>query len=139
LQPRQELLDLALAEARADAAEIDEMRSPTHADEKRPKLAVGRRPAADHDFMSGPAFGLGPVAASGGLIGRVQPLRDDSLQRQPAGRSQHGVARRHEMLGVANELTSPRASPRQQFPQASLPLGEREVAQVSALNEQEIE
>ena len=71
---------------------------------QRAEFAVGGLPAAQHDFVPGAAFGLGPVLGAAGAIGRAELLGDDAFQRQLAGRLQHGIAAAFEMFDIADQL-----------------------------------
>ena len=99
--------NLVAAEAGADAADMDQLAVAVDAGDQRAECAVGRGPAADHHLVPGAALGLGPGLAPAGAIGRVEPLGDDAFQRHPAGRLQHGIAGRDEMVDVADVGAAP--------------------------------
>src|SRR5438445_8027351 len=94
LQCRHDAPDRVLPKAGADDPDKGQMIAAMDAGHQRTEFAVGGLPAAKDDLMPGAAFGLGPALGPAGLIGPTELLRDDALQRQLAGRAQHGVATR---------------------------------------------
>ena len=104
LQARQQRLDLRLAEAGADAADIDEMIAAMDADQQRAETA--RRSSLQPPITTScPArhLALVQVVAAARPIGRVEPLGDDAFERQLAGRAQHRIAAGLEMLDKADQ------------------------------------
>ena len=59
----------------------------------RMRVRARGRKARDHEFLPVRTFGLDPVVAAAGMIGRVGALRDDAFQAHPAGMfEQHRAA-----------------------------------------------
>ena len=134
-QPWQQFFHLGGGITGADAADIDEMPVTIHARQQRAKFPGGGRPAADHHFMPGPAFGLGPVFAAPATIGRAAALGDDAFQVHAAGRLQHRFAAAGEMLDIAQL----RALAFEQAFQPRLARAKRQRAQILAVREQQVE
>ena len=106
---------------------------------QRTEFAASGFPPPQHDFMSGPALGLGPVLRTPGAIGRIELLRDDALKRQLAGRLQDGVTATLEMFDITDLPGLGLRSSFQQFLQALFTFGERQRANILAVDKQEIE
>ncbi len=118
LQRRHQRLHLGGAVARADAADIGELPSRKTPASSERNFAGGLGPAADHHLVAAAALGLGPAVRAAGGVGRVQALGDDALQREVAGRLQHGLAacRRNARRSAAaararRAAAAPRAAP----------------------------
>jgi len=105
LQGRQQGLQKGCGVTRPDTAEITQALVLGDADQKGPEPGPAlRRPAADHDLVPAPAFGLDPGRGSAGLIGGVQFLGDHAFQVHPAGAFQHRLTGRGEVV----DITKPR-------------------------------
>jgi len=87
--------------------------------------------------MARPALGLDPAAAAARPIGRIEFLGDDALQVHAAGRFQHRVARRLEMLDILQTgMLAPQ--PFEQLLQARLAIAQGKRAQVLVPGEQQV-
>ena len=75
--------------------------------------------------MAGAALGLDPAADAARAIGRVELLGDDAFEAHAAGRFQHRIARRLEMLDIAQRRMLA-LEPVQQLLQPRLALAERQ-------------
>ena len=141
-QPRHQLAHDGLAEARADAADMDQLLvlavSAMHADQQRAQPLALAGPAADHHLVAGPALGLDPAAGAARAIGRIELLGDDAFQVHATRRFQHRVARRLEMLDILQaRMLAP--EPVEQLLQARLAIAQGQGAQILAVGEQQIE
>jgi hypothetical protein len=79
---------------------------------------------------------LDPRLRRGAAVGRIRPLRDDTLQPHPADMLEHGRAVAGQML---NELDRPPLGPADQLCQPPLSLDRRQVAKVVALMLDQVE
>ncbi len=131
---------LAFAEAGADAAAVGQMIFVAGGDEQRgkgPSLHRRGLPADDDELLAHAALDLQPALVSPGTIGRVGALRHDPFQLQFAGVAEGFLAVADDMVGIVER-------PRfglvlQQRRKALLPLGQRLLAQVLAVEEQKVE
>ncbi len=137
-QARQDAGDLVAAEARADPADIDQLAALVDAHQQGAELARLARPAADHHLVAGAALGLQPALAAARAGGGVEPLRHDPFERHAAGRLQDRIAGDLEVVDVADPLGRLRRGVEQGL-QPRLALAERQVAEVRALGEQQVE
>ena len=110
-----------------------------HADQQRAQLPGLAGPAADHHLLAGAALGLDPVSGAARAIGRVERLGDDAFEVHAAGRLQHGIAARSR--SARRSGCSRHACPCgvEQLLQPRLALAQRQVAQILAVGEQQIE
>ena len=141
-QARHQLAHHRLAEARADAADMDQLlvlaMSAMHADQQRAQPLALAGPAADHHLVAGPALGLDPAADAARAIGRIELLGDDAFQVHATRRFQHRVARRLEMLDIL-QARMLALEPVEQLLQARLAIAQGQGAQILAVGEQQIE
>ena len=132
----------ALAEAGADAADIDQFAvlalAAMDAGEQRAQAAAFAGPAADHHLVAGAALGLGPAITAAGLVGRVQLLGDDALEVHAAGRLQHRIAAGLEMIDVAQARMLALHTVEQRL-QPRLALRKRQGALILGFEEQQVE
>src|SRR5258708_7737352 len=70
--------------------------------EQRAEATAFAGPAAEHDFLTGAALDLGPIALAR-TIDTVELLRDDSFERHLTGGFEHRFARRVEMFDVTDQ------------------------------------
>ena len=141
-QLRDEGAHHALAEAGADAADIDELPAlalaAMDARKQRPQTPAFAGPAADDHLVARPAFGLGPAAAATRSIGRIELFRHDPFEVHAAGRLQHGIARRLEVIDEAQAGVFV-FHPLEQCLEASLAFRQRQGTQIFGLKEQKVE
>src|SRR6185437_16893430 len=78
-QPRHQPLGLVGGIAGADPTDIDQVLATMHPNQEGAEVAFGGAPAADDDFMAGPAFGLDPAVAASAIIGITGALGDDTF------------------------------------------------------------
>src|SRR5271169_6654822 len=104
LQRRHDAPDRVLAKAGTDHADKTEVVAALDACHQRAELAVVGLPSAEHDFLSGAAFGLGPALRTAGTIRRGELLGNDALQRQSARRAEYRVAAGFEMFDVTDQF-----------------------------------
>src|SRR5690606_39718365 len=138
LQSRHESCNLLAPESGSDFADVYETTVAVHADEQRAKLPGLLRPTADHHFLAAAALCLDPVVAAAGAVRRVETLGDDALEIHAAGRLEHRVARRLEVLRVSQPICIVRSLTEQRL-QPRLALAQREFAQVFAVLVEQIE
>ena len=101
LQPRHHPPHGFRGEAGAHAADIDQLLAAMDAGQQRAQPSALAGPAADHHLVAAAALGLGPVPAASGLVRRIEALGDDAFEMHPAGRLQHRIAGRLEVIDVA--------------------------------------
>src|SRR5258707_12428587 len=70
--------------------------------EQRSHRSALGRPAAKDDFLSRAALGFEPAIAAARGIGRIEFFRDDALEPDLAGRSQHCLGVRLQMRDIAD-------------------------------------
>ena len=102
LELRHQARDLLGSVARSDIADVDQVVAAIHAGHQRSELAAIAVPATDDHLMSGAALGLGPGVGSPGSITGGGLLRDNPLQRHPAGGFEDRFTTALEMLDVAD-------------------------------------
>src|SRR2546425_843701 len=127
-EPRGELVQALLVEARAGAARIDERVAVVDAqvDGAQPRARPLRvRVAADHELLALDALDLAPLGAAAAQVARVGPLRHHSLQARLAGGVQERRAIALDVVGVAH-----RSGRRQELAEERLAVGEREAAEI---------
>src|SRR5262249_38088559 len=91
--------------------------------------------AADHEFLPARALDLQPRLAASGRIRCLLPLRDDAFERHPARPFVDLLARGIEVFRIAE----PAAPAREQARQCLLPLEKGVTAEVTPVQEQQIE
>ena len=101
-QSRQDHVDDVAPEPGADPAHVDQVAIAVDSGEQRAELLARGGPAADHHLLAFPGLRLAPAVAAAGLIGRVEALRDDALEAHAAGRLEHVLPGRDEVLDVAD-------------------------------------
>ena len=140
LQRRHDPPDRVLPEAGADDADKGQMIAAIDAGHQRAEFAVGGLPAAEHDLLSGAAFGLGPALGAAGAIGRSRASWRRCLpatacapipgwRRHRLRNARHSGSIRLCVLGRASSSCFNRA----------LRSPKRQAAQVFAVGEQQIE
>ena len=95
---------------------------------------AGRGPAGDDHLVALSAFGLRPGVAAARAVGGVEAFGNDPFKIHPAGRKQHRVTRRDEVIDVSqvgrrtieHVLQSGLADGQRQCPKI-FPLGEQQV------------
>src|SRR5215204_2758339 len=107
-------------------------------EEQRPEmrtrvLRVG--PAYHHELLTVQALDLAPEAAVAGLVGAVQPFRDDAFDSELAGIAIKRLSTHKMMFAV---LQPGRGAREQRF-KAFLPDPQRLAGQIRAIKEEEIE
>src|SRR5262249_46319764 len=132
LELGQELAHHRLAEPRADAPDGHQLLAAMYACDQRAQLLSLLGPAADDDFLPGTALGLDPAADPAAAVGRAELLGHDALETHAAGRCKHGIARRLEMVDVADLLALVLEAV-EQLLQPRLALGERQGPEILAL------
>ena len=137
LQPRRHPPHGFRGEASANAADIDQLLAAIDAGQQRAKPAALAGPAADHHLVAAAALGLSPVHTAAGFVRRIETLGDNALEMHPTGRSQHRVARRLEVIDVAQGRRQLRLG--EQSLQSRLAFAQRQLAQIVALDEQKVE
>ena len=95
--------------------------------------------AGDHQFLALAALQLDPVAAAAGPIRRVAPLADDALHAQPAGAGDQVVRRFVKRLGQAQRRRLGPPGALQQRLEPGAAFGQRLLAQVGAVQVQQVE
>ena len=120
---RVELLEqgagVALVEARADAARMDEVIAAVHADQQRAQVVRAAAPAADHHLLAGAALGLEPGLGASGLVRRTGALGDDAFEIEVAGGLEDGITGSERCSTYLIWLLMPPFA-RQQLPEPSL-------------------
>jgi hypothetical protein len=139
LEPLHQIARFRLAESGADAADRHEIPVVVHADQQRAQPRAFARPAADHDFVPSAAFRLGPVADAPRTVGRIEALGDDAFEVHATRRFEHVARARFEMIDIADRALCAKALRLQQLLQQRLALTQRLLAQIMAVEEQEIE
>src|SRR3954464_13960207 len=104
---------------------------------QRAEFAIRGLPAADHDLMAGTAFRLDPMVGAAGLVGCLEPLRDNAFQRHFARGFPHRLAAGLEMFKIMNDAAAMLAFRTEQFLQAALALPERLPAKIELIDEQQ--
>src|SRR5699024_7783879 len=105
--------------------------------DKRGKAAVpgGRRPAADDELLTLNALHLEPGAIAGRAVGRISALGDDPFKAQAAGLPGNAIPSALFVVAVADGV----AWFFEQHAQLRLSLKQRLVAQILALEAQQVE
>jgi len=116
----------------SDAANIGEMVAAMDANRERAESAVSGRPTADDDLVACPAIGFGPAVGSAGAIGRIEPIRNNALKRQPASGPQNRNASGFRIPDKANPGRVTRAMVRQQGLKPCPAIGKRLWSQVGS-------
>ena len=141
MQPLPQIARHRLAVAGADAPGIDQSAIVVIADHQsadRPRQHARRRIAADHEFLGVRAFGLDEGLAAAGAVGRIGALRHDAFERHAAGLLQHQRAVLVEMLAVADHVADAFGLVQQAL-ELRLALAQRQLAQVAAVEMQQVE
>src|SRR3984885_4349053 len=80
LEHRHDAPNRVLPEASPDDADKGQAIVAIEAGHQRAEFAVGGLPAAEHDFLSGARFDLGPAFGTPGAIGRAEFLGNDAFE-----------------------------------------------------------
>ena len=129
---------IALIEAGADAAGMHEVIAAVDADEQRAQVVGAAAPAADHHLLAAAALGLVPALGAPGLVRRAGALGDDAFEIEIAGRLEHRIAGLGEVLDIL-DVAGMRSLAAQQLPEPLLALGQRQLPQILAALEQQVE
>ncbi len=128
-------------EAGADAPRIAQLLVLVIAEKKRADaraaLLLRQGEAADDEFLPAHAFAFEPIPAAARFVGLAGAFRDDALEGKTAGMLEHVVARRLDMVGVADR--SRHARRLAEIVEDFLSLRQRCVAQIIAVEMQKIE
>src|SRR5579863_10675364 len=103
-------------------------------DERTEVVSLARCIAADDKFLFSDYLDLKPVAAALGLISARGALCHDALEASSAGRGEHFFAIVDEVFGVAHHCAWCKDRG-----ERALPLNERHVAQIEAIEVQQVE
>src|SRR5215218_15658 len=137
-QPRAQLPQRRVVEARADPARVAEHAVAVVAHEQRSELrarSLRRREPADHELLLGVALQLQPVARAAAVVRAVGTLGDHSLEALLARLAVDLLA----VLAVAVRVEADRVGEPERAPQAELALAQRERPEVVALVPREVE